>query len=187
MGSKLSDLLAGRRPGTPPGDAPYVVVGAGCAWAAGVIHLAVAPEHFREARVVGAFFVIVALGQLVLALLLLRGIGVKVLLAAIVSQVGIIGLYVASRTVELPFVPAHDPNHGNHLPVAGAAGNGVPTFPGSRIEPVGVLDMACLLAELVLLAALVGLLPQKARRLTTNALMVLGLMAVAARVSGLVA
>ena len=71
--------------------------------------------------------------------------------------------------------------------MAGAAGNGVPIFPGSRIEPVGVLDMACLLAELGLLAALVGLLPQKARRLTTNALMVLGLMALAARLSGLVA
>ena len=183
----LSDLLAERRHGTPLGDAPYVVVGAGCAWAAGVIHLAVAPEHFREAGVVGAFFVIVALAQFGLALLLLRGIGVKLLLAAVVAHVGIICLYVASRTVVLPFLPAHDLNHANHLPVAGAAGNGVPVFPGSRIEPVGVLDMACLLAELVLLAALVGLLPQNARRLTTNALMVLGFVAVAARVSGLVA
>ena len=187
MGSMLSDLLAGRRPGTPLGDAAYVMVGAGCAWAAGVIHLAVAPEHFREARVVGAFFVIVALAQLGLALLLLRGIGVKVLIAAVVAQVGIICLYVASRTVELPFVPAHGLHQSDHLPVAGAVGNGVPIFPGSRVEPVGVLDMACLVAELALLAALVGLLPRNARRLTTNALMVLGLMAVAARVSGLIA
>ena len=181
----LPDLLAGRRPGTPSRRRAVRRGWRGLRLGAGVIHLAVAPEHFREARVVGAFFVIVALGQLVLALLLLRGIGVKLLLAAVVAQVGIICLYVASRTVELPFVPAHDQS--DHLPVAGAVGNGVPIFPGSRVEPVGVLDMACLLAELGLLAALVGLLPQKARRLTTNALMVLGLMALAARLSGLVA
>ena len=53
-----------------------------------------------------------------------------------------------SRTAALPFLPAHDEGHDEHLPVAGAAGNGVPIFPRSRIEPVGVLDMACLLAEL---------------------------------------
>ena len=100
------------------------------------------------------------------------------------ANTGLVYLYVLSRTVSLPFLPPHDAGHVERLPVAGAAGNGVPVFPQSSIEPVGILDMTCLLAELALIVMLVAFLPRSARRFTTDALMGLGLAAVAARAAG---
>ena len=49
---------------------------------------------------------------------------------------------------------------------------------------MGLLDLTCLLAELALLVMLVALLPTNPRRVTANALMGLGLLAVAARAVG---
>jgi len=160
----------------------YVVAGSILSGVAGLIHLSVAPEHFHEATVLGTFFVVAGMGQLVLAVALPRGLGTPALLLALGANVFLVCLYVLSRTVELPFVPAHSEVH--HLPVAGAAGNGVPIFPGSRIEPVGQLDMTCVVAELALIVMLVALLPTNTRRITTDALMGLGLVAIAARVVG---
>lgn len=163
----------------------YVAAGSMLSVLAGLIHLAVAPEHFHEATVVGAFFIVAGAGQLALAVALLRGLGTPALLLAVVANVGLVCLYVLSRTVALPFVPPHSEFH--HLPVAGAAGNGVPIFPGDRIETVGRLDLTCLVAELGLLVMLVAMLPgTKTRRVTTNALMGLGLAALAARVAGVI-
>ena len=86
-----------------------------------------------------------------------------------------------------PFLPPH---HGassvQHLPVAGGHGNGIPAYPGSRIEPVGMPDLICLGAELVLIGALLGLVPAPLRSRTTSALMALGLLAVLARAIGLI-
>ena len=96
------------------------------------------------------------------------------------ANAGLVCLYVVSRTAALPFLPAHEEGHVEHLPVAGAAGNGVPIFPHSSIES----DMTCLLAELALIVMLVALLPANPRRVTANALMGLGVLAVAARAVG---
>ena len=162
----------------------YATAGVVLTGVAGLIHLWVAPEHFHESWVVGTFFVLAGTGQLAFGLALVRGLGTRGLLVGVAANAGLVCLYVLSRTAALPFLPAHDEGHVEHLPVEGAAGNGVPIFPRSSIESVGLLDMTCLLAELGLLAMLVALLPTNPRRVTTNALMGLGLLAVAARAVG---
>jgi hypothetical protein len=165
----------------------YATAGVALSAAAGLIHLWVAPEHFQEALLVGTFFVLAGAGQLAFAVVLARGLGSSGLLVGVAANAGLVCLYVLSRTVALPFLPAHEEDHVEHLSVAGATGNGVPVFPQSNIEPVGILDMACLLAELALIVMLVAILPRSLRRFTTNALMGLGLVAVAARAIGVLA
>ena len=85
------------------------------------------------------------------------------LVTGVGATAAVVALYVASRTVDLWFLPPH--GHGvEHLPVAGGVGNGIPVLPGDRIEPVGALDLACLGAELVVIAMLMSLLrPGSAR------------------------
>ena len=164
----------------------YLTAGQLAAVLAAGIHAAVVPEHLQESLLIGGFFVAVALGQFGLAAALRRRPPVLLAVVAIWAHVGLIALYVASRTVDLAFLPAH---HGasrvEHLPVAGGHGNGIPAYPGSRIEPVGALDLICLAAELVLVGALLGLLPARLRSRTTTVLMILGVLAVLARAFGL--
>ena len=52
--------------------------------------------------------------------------------------------------------------------------------------PVGVLDVACLIAELVLVVMVVGLLPSRWRGGVTSAMLGVGVLAVVARGIGLV-
>ncbi len=190
-GTRLtSEVRDTRERGAHLSQEMYAAGASACALVAGIIHLAVAPEHFHVSGVVGGFFLALAAGQLGLAVALLwaprRVLGVRMLVAAVCANLAVIALYVASRTVELPFVPVHAHTHEvRHLAVAGAAGNGVPIFPQSRIEPVGVADMVCLLAELLLVVMMVGLLPGSARRATVNAMMSLGVLAVVGRAVGL--
>lgn len=167
----------------PHHEQVYALVAATCAMLAGGIHLAVAPGHWDAARPMGVFFLVVGVAQLCLGGALGWRMPPSVLVGAIGAHVVVMGLYVASRTVDLPFVPPHDEGHEvAHLPVAGGNGNGIPVYPGSRIEPVGLLDVTCLLAELVLVAMLAGLLPQRWRGVVTSSMVGLGLLAAAARV-----
>ncbi len=162
-----------------------VLAAAGAALVAGGIHLAVAPEHWTVSPASSVFFVVLGLGQWGLAVALRWRQPPWVLAAAVLAHLGVIALYVASRTVELPFVAPHDVGHEiSHLPVAGGVGNGIPIYPGSRIEPVGLLDLACLAAELVLVAALVAMLPRRWRSLSTTVMVLLGAAAVGVRVYG---
>ena len=106
------------------------------------------------------------------------------LTAVVVGHLAVMGLYVASRTADLPFVPPHDAAHEVNHPVPGGVGNGLPIYPGSRMEPVGVLDVACLDRELVLVV-MVGL-PSRWRTGVTSAMLGVGVLAVVARGIGLV-
>src|SRR3954454_7764378 len=90
---------------------------AGAALGAAAIHAYVAPEHLQEWWLYGAFFLGVTAVQLALAWLLARGPTVTVLLAGIWGTIGLIGIYVVSRTSGLPFTPPHQ--HGGHVLVAG--------------------------------------------------------------------
>ena len=159
-----------------------VVVAVCAAALAGGIHLAVAYPHFREHWTLGTFFLVLGLAQLGLVPLLRRPCPAYVLLGVVAAHVGVLVLYVASRTVDLPFVPPHDVGHEfEHLPVAGGVGNGIPVYPGSRIEEVGVLDLVCLGAELALVAACVSLLPARLRAPVSTACVALALAGVALR------
>jgi hypothetical protein len=171
----------------PSHEEVYVLVAAVCAMLAGAIHLAVVPQHWNTSWQISAFFVALGLGQLGLGAALRWRFPPLLLTSVIVGHLGVMALYVASRTVDLPFVPPHDAAHEvNHLPVPGGVGNGLPIYPGSRMEPVGVLDVACLIAELTLVAMLVGLLPSRWRNAVTSAMVGLGLVAVLARGAGLI-
>lgn len=186
--SVLDHRPAARATGEPHGASreKYVVTAQLSAVLAAGIHLAVVPEHLSESVLIAVFFAVVALAQFALVVALRWRLPVSVLVTTIGAHGALIALYVASRTVDLPFMPAH---HGGdlvkHLPVATGVGNGIPAYPGSRIEPVGVLDVTCLVAELVLMAALAGLLPARARAHVTSAMVVLGLIAVVGRSIGL--
>lgn len=152
------------------------------ALAAGVIHLVVVPPHLVETPVIGALFLGLGLGQVGLGLAFRSVRSVKALLAVVVVHLTVISLYVASRTVELPFMPPHDAAHEfPHLPVAGGIGDGVPTYPGARIEAIGPLDLLCLLAELVLVAVATALLPDKVRTRVTSLMVGLAVLALVLR------
>jgi hypothetical protein len=166
----------------------YAALTGACALVAGVSHLALAPAHFAEAWHLGTFFAVTGVAQLGLALALRWSLPSWLLQVAVGGHVALVGLYVASRTTELPFVPPHDVTHRmDHLPVPGAVGDGVPVFPGSRIEGVGAIDLVCLLAEIGVVLALTALLPAAARRRSATAMALLAAAAVAARTTGLTA
>ncbi|MGO4258635.1 hypothetical protein [Marmoricola sp. RAF53] len=162
------------------------ILAAACAAVAGGIHLWVVPEHYQEAWVLGTFFVLVGAGQLVLAAVLRWVTATWFLVTALLANLGLIALYVVSRTAELPFVPPHT-HGGEHLPVFGGVGNGTPVYPGARIEGVGPLDMLCLDAELGLVIALTAMLPSPLRGRLCTGMLALGLTALVARATGLLA
>lgn len=84
-------------------------VAAGLCLFSGLIHLLYAPAHFEVGADAGLFFVVVGLDQLAAGLLLLTGLFlVPVAGLTLLGTLGVIGLYVASRTTGLPFGPHPD-------------------------------------------------------------------------------
>lgn len=162
-------------PGVP---LPAIIAMAWSAVAA-ALHLVVVPAHLAEAWYLGTFFIAVGAAQLLLAVLVRHSLPPVALLAGIWGNVAVIALYAASRSVDLWFLPANA--HGlQHLPVAGGIGNGIPILPGARMEPVGALDLTCLVAELLVVAMLLALLPARLRARTGTALVTVTLVGVAA-------
>lgn len=161
----------------PPGEV-VILVAALASAAAGVLHLLAIPGHWGVSTAMSGFFAIVGAAQLSLTAALRWSLPATVLLLVIVGHLVVIGLYVASRTVDLPFVPAHT---GEELPVPRAVGSGMPVHEGDRIEPVGVLDLGCLAAELVLVACLTALLPARMRIAVTDLMVVVAVTAVIGR------
>ena len=177
---------AGAASRTASAGAGYPALAGALSLAAGMIHLTVVPQHLQEAHLLGVFFLVIGLGQLALAVVLQWTTRPWLLVSAIFAHVGLLLLYVVSRTADLPFVPAHDVGHTvEHLPIAGGVGNGIPVFPGSRIEEVTVLDLGCQLVELGLVLVLTGLLPQRTRARMGTLMLCAGLAALAGRATGL--
>jgi hypothetical protein len=157
-------------------------VAAGGFLVAALTHLWVIPEHLAEWLPAAVFFAVVAVAQLALAGLVLHRPSQAVLVLGLAGTVALALLYVATRTVDLPFLPA---SHGaEHLPTAWGIGNGIPVFPGDRIEDVGVPDVVCLVAEIVTVGALCAVTTPGVRRHVTSALFVLGLWMLVLRLVG---
>lgn len=116
----------------PPRSRLILVLAATWVAAAGV-HLSVTPEHFREATLLGVFFLLLAGVQVTYAVALLRRPEQKLLLAGMVTNAAVIALWLWSRTISVPF--------------------GI----GGR-EAVGATDLACTVIEAVSLALSVILL-----------------------------
>ena len=118
------------------GSKAWLYAAAGLSILAGLFHLFVMPEHFGEWLGYGLFFLVVALAQLVYAVLLLRRPSNRtVLVAGIVGNALVIGLWAVTRTVGIPLGPA-----------------------AGEIEAIGIVDTVSKLVELALIGCLILLL-----------------------------
>jgi disulfide bond formation protein DsbB len=78
----------------------WLLLGMGAMVIAGLIHLALTPEHWDEARLYGAFFLASGVAQLVLASLFIRpGAGISVAALFVAANLFLIAVYVGSRIV----------------------------------------------------------------------------------------
>ena len=135
VGPAMSLLERGMQRTETPNEAKslrgYLTAGQLAAVLAAGIHAAVVPEHLQESLLIGGFFVVVALGQFGLAAVLRQRPPVLVVVGAIWAHVGLIALYVASRTVDLPFLPAHHGGEQHRAPPGrGWARQRHPRLPG---------------------------------------------------------
>ena len=103
---------------------------------AALLHLAVMLEHFEEWWGYGTFFLVAAVAQVLFGAALLRRPDPPLFVLGVAVNLAIIGLWLATRTVGIPFFGPH----------------------AWEVEAVGVVDLTCTLAELVLVAALGTLL-----------------------------
>jgi hypothetical protein len=99
---------------------------------AGLIHLWVMPEHFREWWGYGAFFLVAALAQVVYVPLLLRWPNRTVLLVGLAGNSAIVLLYLFTRAVGVPLFG----------PEAG------------EVEAVGIIDVCATASEAAIVVAL---------------------------------
>ncbi len=136
------------------------------------IHLWVVPAHLAQWWAFAAFFVAVAVGQLLTVPVVLRWPHPRLLLAGIAGNVGVVLVWVVSRTAGLPIgPPVLDMTGGRADPALGGYG----AHAAHQVEAVGVLDFTSTVLELVVVVALVSLLPAAMRRRTVNALLLVGL------------
>ena len=139
-----------------------------CSSAGALAHLVAAPSHYTWWPIAGVFFVVLGLAQLAFGLAMLRGARhERFLLAGIWGTVGVILLYVASRTVGLPMTPPVPFHGGRWVPGRSVVPNGE--------KYVGPLDIFTLVAELILVVVLIGMLPSRSKAQTVNRLMWVGL------------
>ena len=96
-----------------------------------------------------------------------RHIDVVFVLAGLWGTVGVILLYVASRTVGLPMTPPVPFHGGRWVPGRSMVPNGA--------KYVGPLDVFTLVAELLLVVTLLSMLPKRVKARTVNRLMWVGL------------
>lgn len=111
---------------------------------AALIHAVVMPEHMAEWWGYGVFFLVTALAQGLYAVALLRWARPPLFAIGIVGNLAVIGLYIVTRTVGVPFFG----------PGAG------------EMEAVGPLDLASKVVEAMLIITLMALLLRAAARRT---------------------
>lgn len=153
---------------------------------AGAIHLAVAPEHFAEWWLYGAFFVATGVFQLAYSTTVLTRPTPLVALTGILVNLGIVLTWVLSRTTGLPVTPpegggAHD---GDHVAGPVVPEGAHPVEAGHGVEAVGAADLVATGAELVVVCLLVTMLPPRVRRATVNVMLVTGVGLWALRLTG---
>lgn len=114
----------------------WLYAAAGLSVLAGLLHLLVMPEHFDEWLGYGLFFLVVALAQLLYAVLLLRRPSSRtVLTSGIVGNALVIGLWAVTRTIGIPLGPE-----------------------AGEVETIGMVDTVAKVAELALIGCLLVLL-----------------------------
>ena len=125
-------------------------------YAAAAGHVVAALVHLSHGWSITAFFLVAAAVQVAAAGRIGRGTAAAGLVVAVLlGTLGLVLLYVASRTVNLPF-------------------GGVHTVHNDRPEDPDLLGTAVVLAELVTLATAPALLPEPLRRWSTTTMMLVG-------------
>lgn len=130
-------------PAAAPAAAPAMALrlAAGASALAGVLHYAAVPGHRAEWWAAAVFFTALAAFEIIWAAQVWCDDRRPVLWLGVLVNAGVVALWATSRTSGLPFGPDA----------------GVP-------EAIGALDVACVAAEVVTLAALVrALLPRRER------------------------
>lgn len=146
VGVGLVERLAqlGRRPRRPPLPRRALLAVAAAAAGAGVVHLLVAPAHFHEDPLYGAFFLLTAATQLTYAALVMCRPQRLPVVPGVLGNAALLVLWGLSRTVGLPV--------------------GVDS---GRPEAVGAVDLLAVGLELVVVT--VGVLALRAHRTTAGA------------------
>ncbi len=107
---------------------------------AGVIHLAVVPEHWEEFRLFGAAFVLMAACQIGWAATMARAMSRTGLLVGLAVNAGIIAIWGVARTTGLPIGPE-----------------------GGHVESVGTLDSLATGAEMAIVLAATFILTRRSQ------------------------
>ena len=137
-------------------------------YAAAAGHVIAALVHLEHGWEVSVFFLVAAAVQVSVAGRIGRGTAGPALVGVVLlTTLGLVLLYVASRTMNLPF-------------------GGVHTAHNDRPQDPDLLGTVVVIAELVTLATVPALLPETLRRWSTTALMVVGVGMWAAWFTGLV-
>ena len=118
-----------------PDASPVLVLLAAASLIAAVVHVWVAPEHFAESALYGAFFVATAVAGAVFAAWVIVRPTRALLLAGVVGNAAIVVLWLVTRLVAVPLGPG-----------------------AGETEPFGALDVLASGAELVALGACVAAL-----------------------------
>jgi len=140
---------------------PLVYVAAALSLAAGYVHFAYAESHFQEWWGYGVFFVAAGNLQALFAALLVWRPRAWLPFAGIAGNLGIVAVYVISRT------------------------NGIPLGPHRRVvEEASAIDWATTAAQVAIMAALIAMLGGRQRRWIINGLMLLGALAWLLRLTG---
>jgi hypothetical protein len=105
----------------------------GLAWGAGLIHIEAAIAHRRESLLYTCLFAALAVAQFAWGAAVYRGARRRVLVAGAVVSLGVVCIWLASRTIGLPIAP-----------------------PDDRVESVGPIDSLATSDEIALVV-LVGL------------------------------
>ena len=129
-----------------------VLLAAVMSMAAGWIHFAFVAAHWRDWWAYGAFFLASGVFQALLAPALLRWPSAWTALAGIAGNLGVVGMYVMSRTHGIPIGP--------HAGV---------------VEPATAVDLGCTAGEIVLVGILLGMVGKTNRRWIINLLLVAGI------------
>lgn len=131
----------GRRARAPGVDRPAFVADAVkvAAWlsiAAGAIHAVATVDHFSHWWLYGVFFLSLAYGQVLWGVAVLRRpVSDRTLRAGAIANLAIVAAWLFSRTIGVPFGPED-----------------------GRAEPVGIMDVAAQLDQIVLVAYVAAIL-----------------------------
>ena len=137
-----------------PFRSPATLAAGGLYVAAGG-HVGASLVHLSHGWRITVFFLVTAAVQVLVAGRLGRGVGDRVTAAVLAATLGLVLLYVASRTVNLPF-------------------GGVHTVHNDRPQDPDLLGTVVVAAELLILVTGQALLPAGTRRIATNAMLLVG-------------